>query len=225
MNCEEAMRLLDAYLDGELATEERQILEDHAVNCEACGTELRAALWIGESLAHIDDELTVPLKAQAAWRRAVRAEAAKKKRRRTLRGLSAAAALLVLMFGAHFALDRAEEEPVLLLNDENVASSRMIVASDGADDMEADLKDYALWKKFEVASLSDAVQSLEALAAEYSGSCDADAAGICHIEIPYVYLEDFVKASGQIGTELYAESGESSAETARILFQLYEMTE
>jgi anti-sigma factor RsiW len=35
-NCEEALRLLAAYLDGELATDEHQAMEHHLSLCRSC---------------------------------------------------------------------------------------------------------------------------------------------------------------------------------------------
>jgi anti-sigma factor RsiW len=35
-NCEEALRLLTAYLDGELGTDEHQALEHHLSLCRSC---------------------------------------------------------------------------------------------------------------------------------------------------------------------------------------------
>ena len=78
MNCEEARLLFDAYVDGELSEEEKRALIDHALACEACAQELQAAELLKDTLAHLDDDVQVPLQAQAAWRNAIRAEAKKK---------------------------------------------------------------------------------------------------------------------------------------------------
>jgi mycothiol system anti-sigma-R factor len=41
MNCEEADRFLDAYLDGELEPDKRAELEQHLLECAECGEKLR----------------------------------------------------------------------------------------------------------------------------------------------------------------------------------------
>ena len=86
MNCEEARMLLDAYVDGELTPAQERALMDHVNACESCRHEFDAALLLRDVLGNMDEEVAVPLEAQAAWRRAVRAEA-KKKAMRKCRGL------------------------------------------------------------------------------------------------------------------------------------------
>ena len=99
MNCEQMRAMLDAYIDGELSAEEMRALRDHAAACENCRSELEAAELVRDALAHMDDDVSVPLEAQAAWRNAVRAEAGKRSRRRVLRVVYGLAAALVVAIG------------------------------------------------------------------------------------------------------------------------------
>lgn len=225
MNCEKAMQLLDAYVDGELAQEELQALENHAKACEACRRELRAARLLKHTLAHMDDELAVPLQAQAAWRNAVRAEAQKKKRNTWLRGAYAVAAALVIMLGVGLAFNVGSDRQPALMTRENSSATQAIVARDGGVQAVYSLEDssdYTVWKKLDVEKLDQAMQTAEMLADEYSGTCRMESEGICRIEIPYEYLEDFLKAASHIGVETDSEIMEQEAETAVVLFQFNE---
>lgn len=225
MNCEKVMQLLDAYIDGGLAQEELQALENHAKACDACAKELTAARLLKHTIAHMDDELDVPLQAQAAWRNAVRAEAKKKKRNIWMRGAYAAAAALVIMLGVGLAFNVGSEHQPTLMNQENSSATQALVARDGGAQavyaME-DSNEYSVWKKLDVEKLDQAMQTAGMLADEYSGTCRMESEGICHIEIPYEYLEDFLKAASHIGVETDSEIMEQEAETAIVLFQFNE---
>lgn len=58
-----------------------------------------AAEQLRDILSHMDDDLAVPLPAQAAWRKAVRTEARNRKMKRIYTACGAVAAALVLMLG------------------------------------------------------------------------------------------------------------------------------
>lgn len=97
MNCETFKQNINAYLDGELMLDERCEMELHAAECEACARLLDEASGLNTLLAELDDEVVVPLSAQAAWRKAVRAEAKKKRPSGAwIRGLGTIAAALVV---------------------------------------------------------------------------------------------------------------------------------
>lgn len=226
MNCEEARMLLDAYIDGELTAEEMLALENHAKACNACAEEMKAALLLKDTLAHMDDELAVPLQAQAAWRNAVRAESKKKNSRKWLRGVYAAAAALIVVLGANFMLE-AQDVPLSEAGMlEVMTANQPVVARDGgagtAAHMADTAADYTVWKKISVSSSEEALRSVEMLAAEYSGECSIAEDGICRIALPYDYLDDFLKAASHIGEESYCEIMEQEGETAVVLLQLSE---
>lgn len=239
MNCETMRQLLDAYIDGTLSSEELCALEDHASACEACREELAAARLLKDTLAHVDDEIQVPLEAQAAWRRAVRAEAGAKKRRGWMRGAYAVAAALVLVLGASFAMQAGNtdnntvtlslcgNETSGIETSDNAAASRSIIDRDGVAQTDAlSLEDadevYAVWKKLEVDSVEDALKQIEILSSEYSGTCVLEENDGCRVELSLEYLEDFLKAASQLGAESYSEVQAHDSETASVLFQLTE---
>ena len=238
MNCEQMRAMLDAYIDGELSAEEMRALRDHAAACEDCKRELEAAELLRDALAHMDDDVSVPLEAQAAWRKAVRAEAGKRSKKRALRVVYGLAAALVVAIGCTAVLRSDALKPQNALTPNAGAQARavefteMMVATDGeADAVQAtyslSAEDYAAWKKYGVADFDRACQTLEELTAEYSGTAttdrgEADREAMYRIELPAAYMEDFLNAASLLGTELDSELREESGETAVIYIQLTE---
>lgn len=211
MNCEEARVLLDAYIDGELSQEEMRALMDHVEACEECAQELEAAKLLRDTLAHMDDEVQVPLAAQAAWRSAVRAEAKKKNAKKWMRMAYAAAAALVLVVGGAFAFRElpAEQNQVMMLGAGEPVAANELIARDGLAQPAAYTPDaageYTVWKKISSENPEQDRQALEMLAAEYNAGYSEKGEDICCIELPQEYLDDFLNAVGRIGTELSFE--------------------
>lgn len=238
MNCEQMRAMLDAYIDGELSAEETRALRDHAAACEDCKRELEAAELLRDALAHMDDDVSVPLEAQAAWRKAVRAEAGKRSKKRALRVVYGLAAALVVAIGCTAVLRSDALKPQNALTPNAGAQARavefteMMVATDGeADAVQAtyslSAEDYSAWKKYGVADFDRACQTLEELTAEYSGTAttdrgEADREAMYRIELPAAYMEDFLNAASLLGTELDSELREEDGETAVIYIQLTE---
>lgn len=243
MNCEQMRAKLDAYIDGELSEEEARALRDHAEACEDCKNELRAAELLRDALGHMDDDLVVPLEAQAAWRRAIRAEAGRRRQRRMMRYVYAAAAALVLVVGCTAALRGSHfgnqgtvpldsGAPVAMRADQDGGW----IASDGDGDAVQVAKsvedDYAAWKKYAVEDFDRACETLEALTEEYSGSATSDqsdgeaASGareaMYRVELPYEYMQDFLSAASLLGTELDSEVLDRASETAIVYIQIFE---
>lgn len=212
MNCEEARMLIDAYIDGELSEEEKRALMDHAQACEMCAQELEAAELLRDTLAHMDDDVQVPIEAQAAWRSAVRAEAKKKNTKKWMRMTYAAAAALVLLIGAGVAfrempkqqpqmmMARSVDAPVVaneLIAKDGMAQNAVYTAGAG--------EDYSVWKKITSENPEQDLKALEMLAAEYNAGFEEQSEGICRIVLPQEYLDDFLNASSRIGKELSIE--------------------
>ena len=241
MNCEKMRAMLDAYIDGELSAEEMRALRDHAAACEDCKKELEAAELVRDALAHMDEGVTVPLEAQAAWRKAVRAEANKRGRKRALRVVYGLAAALAVAIGCTAAL-RSDA-----LNPQNAATMdagvqprgvelSAMIASDGESDAvqaarNLSSEDYSAWKKYGVADFDRACQTLEELTAEYSGTAVSDNAdgevlsareAMYRIELPATYMEDFLNAASLLGTELDSELQDETGETAILYIQMVE---
>ena len=237
MNCEQMRAMLDAYIDGELSAEEMRALRDHAATCEDCRNELEAAELVRDALAHMDDDVSVPLEAQAAWRNAVRAEAGKRSRKRMLRVVYGLAAALVVAIGCTAVLrsDALNPQNVVTLDAgvqaRGVELSAMVATDGESDAVEAANSisgdGYSAWKKYAVADVDRACQTLEELTAEYSGTAttdrgEADREAMYRIELPAAYMEDFLNAASLLGTELDSELREESSETAVIYIQLTE---
>lgn len=233
MNCEEMLRLLDAYIDGALTDEEVCALKAHAKTCESCMRELEAAELLKDTLAHMDDDIAVPLEAQAAWRNAVRKEAAgtkQKNKRVWLRAVYAVAAALVLVLGGNAILHNMpadtnnDDNQLLSMTNVSPNAAHVMIARDGgkqpAYSGEVKQDAYSVWRKIKVDSLADAKEKLKMLSEEYNGVFSMDGEDICRIELPYEYMEDFLKASSRVGNELYLEISDEEALTAVVLVQL-----
>lgn len=208
MSCEEARKLIDAYIDGELSEAEQRALKDHAQACEMCAQELEAAELLRDTLAHMDDDVQVPLQAQAAWRSAVRAEAKKKNAKKWMRMVYAAAAV-VLLLGSVFAFSDipARQNPVAEV--EELAVANDLIARDGMARTTAYTAgagaDYTAWKKIASENPKADRESLRILAAEYNAAYSEQGEDICRIELPQEYIEDFLNAASRIGKELSFE--------------------
>ena len=97
MDERELNRLTDAYTDGKLAPETiKELRRDENV-----AREFDSADVIREVLSDAARETAVPLRAQAAWRSAVRQEAKRVRMRKRIRALSTAAAALVVLTGTY----------------------------------------------------------------------------------------------------------------------------
>ena len=143
MNCEQFLLKMDAYIDDELSNGEINEMRAHALDCDSCRAELKKAEIHRETLKEMDNDLVVPLEAQAAWRKAVRAEAQRKNVRKWTRGLYVVAAALVLVLGCTLAMnndifsskrvDAAPVEPSVVNANESIA----MVAAEDANVFEA----------------------------------------------------------------------------------------
>ena len=99
MRCEDFLSEIDLFLDGELDDMERARMLEHAKNCASCQDALRSAEQLNAILSTLDDDVSVPVAAQAAWRNAIRRESRKRATRLFVRTASAVAAAFVLMVG------------------------------------------------------------------------------------------------------------------------------
>lgn len=219
MSCEELRLKLDAWVDGELSPAEMEAVLDHAKACEACMEELKAAQLLKETLAHMDDEIAVPLQAQAAWRSAVRAESRRKNTRKWLRVCSAAAAALVLALGVGLNMNPkpAPKAELTLARSLDGAQTAIVLADGVTADAGAEVH---LRQKIQTASPADALHKLEMLAGEYSGTFTVQGEDACTVCIPCEYLQDFIKSEGALGTLINTETVSEAGEKAVILIQL-----
>lgn len=108
MNCSQFSDLLDAYIDGEMDDVAREGFEKHAKECESCMNQLRAAEQLRDFLSQMDDDIAVPLPAQAAWRSAVRQEARRRTLKRIYSAAGAVAAACILTLGVTTMLHSSE---------------------------------------------------------------------------------------------------------------------
>ena len=135
MKCEDFSRLIDAYIDGELDEKTAQELLSHAQECEKCAEELRLAEMLRDTLSGMDDDIVPPLPAQAAWRRAIKAESRRRKMQRVYKICGSIAAAVVLMVGVFAGLDAfGPDNAADTLDTAGTADAGFVfVATDGGD--------------------------------------------------------------------------------------------
>lgn len=112
MNCETFKSNIDAYIDGALGRDERLMMEKHAEGCASCRELMKEALMLMDMCAELS-EVSVPLQAQAAWRKAVRDEAKKKKNPMAgwTRSLATVAAALVVLVMSTYTVRLGRDVP------------------------------------------------------------------------------------------------------------------
>lgn len=109
MNCRQFSELLQAYLDRELEPADFAQFEAHAKACPECGRTLEEMTSILTDCAELDEGLEMPLAAQAAWRKAVREEAARRRKRfgfTMARNMGAIAAAFVVLVAGTLVVNR-----------------------------------------------------------------------------------------------------------------------
>ena len=228
MDCEKLKALLDFYVDGELSADDALALEAHAKSCASCARELEAANVLKDLLKDMrDEEVAVPLQAQAAWRSAIRTEAKRRKMRMWTRFAGVAAAAIVLVFGSMLLFNpekdtaMPQEASLYSMSTENEGliardgdKSERIEATNASQDV-----DYSVWKKIACNDMEASISTLENLAEEYSGSCARTSKDLCCVQLPYANMDDFLNAIKGIGTELDSEIVEKEVETAVVYIQ------
>ena len=207
MNCSEFEKLLDLFIDGELDGAQLSDLKAHAAECDDCRAKLLAAEQLHEILSHMDDDISVPLAAQAAWRGAVRAEAKRRRMRRIYSACGAVAAVCVLTLGVTAMLHSTAIHP---------GPSSAKVEADGISE-DATLSDEVAMRSavFQPAvdyvecriAVEDVDQSygyLLDVVAEYGGTVERetseDQVQKVYVQIPGENAEDFMSAVDGIGT-------------------------
>lgn len=104
MMCQRFKALLDKYMDDELNNDEKAFMKAHAEKCVSCKNELSMIDSVKSVIGHLDDDIVVPLSAQAAWRNAIRKEIRQKKARKLYKGLTSVAAAVVVLVTTTFAM-------------------------------------------------------------------------------------------------------------------------
>jgi len=147
MDCSQLNEYLDRLMDDELTRDELEALERHAECCEACASELAATRKLKNLMSEVAPELDVPLDAQAGWRTAVRAEAAKRSRARRYRYAGGIAAALVVLLGVglllrpgagDIAVKSVERESAAEVEyAPEAATGGAMIEADGVEDFEA----------------------------------------------------------------------------------------
>lgn len=102
MDCMRYRAHLDEWIDGMLDEETAAQMQAHADSCPDCAEEARLLRETLNMLHSLDDDISVPLQTQAAWRKAVRTEARRQRSKRfsgIFRAAGSVAAALVVLAG------------------------------------------------------------------------------------------------------------------------------
>lgn len=220
MKCSEVNAWLDMLMDDELSGEKRLELEEHARVCPQCAESIYATIEMKNMLSEMDEDVDVPLAAQAAWRKAVRREAAHMKARRFYRAACTVAAAAVVLVGVGFALKEGadipetsdkgmkatvvnyanEEETVLttgisVIESDGAGNARARMADEPANEANTAMTECAL----QVENLDDACGYIEDLVAEYEGTVEVQKVGSdkanLYITLPSGNAHEFMSAS------------------------------
>lgn len=131
MKCQRFKVLLDGYIDENLSKDEVAFMKAHAKECAACKEELIYSDMIKNELRGMDDDVVVPLGAQAAWRNAVRKEIRTKKFKKVYKSLSGIAAAVVVLIGTTFAMrETGNLPPKYRAPEENAPTVMMAFSED-----------------------------------------------------------------------------------------------
>ena len=217
MNCSEFKQMLDLYIDGELSAQQQNEMKQHAVQCRPCAEQLNAAEQLRDILSQMDQDIAVPLPAQAGWRSAVKKEAVRLRMKRIYTAVGAVAAACVLTFGVT-AMLQAGNGPTLGTEVEEAAVRKVaFVQTDGLSDeavleasaapgmMRAVSMDVPYARRsISVKDLQAAKDYLSDVISEYDGlierEADGDEGAEIYLRIPGGNIEDFIRATNSIGT-------------------------
>ena len=242
MKCEDFIRLIDAYIDGELDQDTVSEMLDHARECENCARELSAAEMLRDTLSGIDENIVPPLPAQAAWRNAIKAEARRKRMGRIYKICASAAAAVVLMVGLYAGLnafDNNAKQPETSVATE-AGAGFVFVATDGSDATPApaartisiadenEVAGSTASVKLTAADPSAACESIISMADEFYGYSEIQGGSDDNVYltayIPAESIDQFVDSLGLVGevAEYRFNDAESTTVTVTITIKTAE---
>jgi hypothetical protein len=226
---------LDAYLDSELDRETRLKMELHADRCPECGEKLEYMTRLLIMCAEMDEGLSVPLEAQAAWRAAIRESKPTAPRKYPVaRWVGGIAAALVLLIGGTFTYRMGGQSPAdfiapnapvmkaapayYALVQENEATLRL--AADGEaeevrtvihEDIARPVMLRSAERRLETEDLEAGLQGIADLVDEYEGyfeqsTVDEDSAQLT-VRVPTQDLDAFLSALDAVGTVTFKNDG------------------
>jgi len=116
LECRRLRNRIDAFIDNELSTSEREEMLRHAKQCPECGKLLNEYQDMLSLMQKMDEETVIPPEAAQAWRSAVRDEAEHTRRsasRGWTRALGSVAAAFIVLLGVT-GLYRSGYNPTML---------------------------------------------------------------------------------------------------------------
>lgn len=219
MNCSEFKNMLDLYIDGELDDRTKAAFLAHADACVECSAELNAAEQLRDFLSHMDEDVAVPLPAQAAWRGAVRAEARRRRMKRVYAACGAVAAACVLTLGVSTMLRTGTQTPAA---DAAIPRSVALVETDGISDdaaLDGTTAMLSTGTSDPVAYINRTIRAediqtsygyLMDIVAEYDGVVEGETAENANMRVvvlvPGENAADFISAVDHIGVDVEEEN-------------------
>lgn len=226
---------LNAYLDSELDRAVRLKMELHATRCPECGEKLEYMTRLLTMCAEMDEGLTVPLEAQAAWRTAVReSKSAVPQKSPVVRWVGGIAAALVLLIGGTFAYRMGGQFPTELISPDAPAmkaapayyslvqdhEKALRLAADGEaegdetvvhEDIARPVMLRSAERRLETEDLEAGLQGIGDLVDEYEGyfeqsTVDGRSAQLT-IRVPTQDLDAFLTALDAVGTVIFRNDG------------------
>ena len=206
MDCTKVEQMLDDYMDGVITADCLAALEAHCMNCPECAQKLNATRTMKLLFSELPDETDVPLKTQAVWRSAIKAEAGKLRQKRLIRVAGGLAAALVLVMGATFALVNKPSDHGVIRSDALYADrSVTTIEADGRSTENAVADAYAAMPMHEfsmtVEDLNMICNYMSDLVYEYEGTLDTQrfeqagkACANLYIEMPADNAMDFLQS-------------------------------
>ena len=232
LNCAQTDALLDALMDGALTDADRVSLDAHCAECEECAGRLRLTEEMRRMFSETAPELDVPLEAQAAWRGAIRQEAARRRRRNLTRWAGVIAAALVVAVGGFLAFrtpartDMAAA-PVPAMGESAVMAENVAVVEADGQDEEFESIDIAasrampmIERRMRVEDLDRTCAYMADLAREYEGGIEQqrfDAGANLFVDLPAENAADFLSAAAHYDVDgSFDASADVEAEAGRV---------
>lgn len=222
MICSEFDHLLDLYIDGELDEAQKSAVEEHAAQCSECRDKLKAAVALRDVLSHMDDDISVPLPAQAAWRKAVREEAKRKRMKMVYTAFGAIAAVCVLTFGVTTMLrsDVGFNSPVQRVEADGVTRSAGLIDEAAMRSLETAQSAEYIERTVVAGNVDEALGYLKDVAAEYGAEIESEAESTqgvnVFLQVPAESAFDFIGAVDGIGMEADETEYELDASAATV---------
>lgn len=240
------MSLIDDYIDASLDGKKAEEMHAHARECEKCSSELEFAKMLRDTLRGIDDNITPPLAAQAAWRNAVKAEARTRRMRKIYKYCGTVAAALVVTVGSIAGIRAFDKEDAAVNAPAPASQNYTFVEADGNEatpasmartvamdvEIEESIAAYggetgatmSASAKITAEDTSAACDAIISIAAEYDGSAEVqnsgDSSAYVTAYIPAGSIEQFIESLAYAGEVTASQITGEEADTVMVTISI-----